>query len=104
MRSCKPLYHKLVTNNDDKFATSKSENYPKIELDVSVAGLFEYSFEGGGPNTNIHSGTRSIRSCNPLSITSSEPIVKQQSAMIEDSKIRFNVPNYSETDKNCPAV
>ena len=72
---------------------------------MTEAGLSSYSIIAvGGPNNIKPSGLRFIRSCDPLSITSSVAIAMKQTMMVGDSNINFKAPNYIEIDVNCPAV
>ena len=104
MASCKMAVHVLDTSNGSKVSCENALLCDKINLDISEVGLLAYSLWAlGGPSNNLKSGTRSFRVCDPSSITSSVDITKKQAANADD-KMRFKVPNYTETDSNCPAI
>ena len=104
MASC-TITKTLVTSNSDKIDCVNVLTCDSIKADVSIAGLSSYQLQlTGGPNNVKDTGTRSIRSCDILSITSSVVITKIQSKAVSNSEKRFIVPYYSETDSNCPVV
>ena len=78
MNNCKMAYHIIETSNPDKIQCENQETCDRVKVNVSSAGLQEYSAVAiGGPDHNKRAGPRLLRICDIASIHSSDEIVKK---------------------------